>query len=91
MVTLNRPATMNASIPKKARYNQGTNAIQELAVTDVDGQMKSAVMTPAIEKRENLATLSMTDRKIKELNRVSAGFQLSLRLKTSLHDDIFDS
>lgn len=69
MVTLNRPATMNASIPKKARYNQGTNAIQELAVTDVDGQMKSAVMTPAIEKRENLATLSMTDRKIKELNR----------------------
>lgn len=59
----------NAPIPKKARYLKGTNQIKELAVTDVAGLMKSAVMTPAIEKQENLATLSMTDRKIKELNK----------------------
>lgn len=58
------------SVPKKTRYVKGTNQIQELAVTDVDKHMKSAVLTPGVEKQENLATLSMTDRKIKELNKV---------------------
>lgn len=33
--------------------------------------MKSAVITPAAEKQENLAKLSMSDHQIKELNRVS--------------------
>ncbi|XP_065078114.1 deoxynucleotidyltransferase terminal-interacting protein 2 [Ochlerotatus camptorhynchus] len=61
--------TRGPSIPKKARYAKGTNQVQELAVTDVNKQMKSAVLTPAVEKQENLAALSMTDRKIKELNK----------------------
>ncbi|XP_058814688.1 uncharacterized protein LOC131678508 [Topomyia yanbarensis] len=43
--------------------------LKELAITDVDQHMKTAVITPATEKQENLATLSMSDRRIKELNR----------------------
>ncbi|XP_062547828.1 deoxynucleotidyltransferase terminal-interacting protein 2 [Armigeres subalbatus] len=62
------PTFINKYVPKEARYTKG-NAVKELAVTNVNQEMKSAVMTPAIEKQENLAVLSMTDRKIKELNK----------------------
>ncbi|XP_058451800.1 deoxynucleotidyltransferase terminal-interacting protein 2 [Malaya genurostris] len=47
----------------------GTAAVKELAATNVEQHMKAAVITPATEKQQNLTTLSMTERQIKEQNR----------------------
>ncbi|XP_055544424.1 deoxynucleotidyltransferase terminal-interacting protein 2 [Wyeomyia smithii] len=45
------------------------SGLKKLAETDVNEQLKSAVITAATEKQESLALLSMSDRQIKELNR----------------------
>uniref|UniRef100_A0A1Q3EZQ6 Putative rrna-processing protein fcf2 n=2 Tax=Culex tarsalis TaxID=7177 RepID=A0A1Q3EZQ6_CULTA len=64
-------ASKESTLLQKARYSSRMDAtsVQELALTDVDAHMKTAVVTPAIEKQKNLATLSMTDRQRKELDR----------------------
>ncbi|XP_055638097.1 deoxynucleotidyltransferase terminal-interacting protein 2 [Toxorhynchites rutilus septentrionalis] len=60
-----------ATVPtllRKTRF-AGTTAVEELTVTDVRHHMKAAVVTPAMEKHESLATLSMSERQLRELNR----------------------
>ncbi|XP_039449045.1 deoxynucleotidyltransferase terminal-interacting protein 2-like [Culex pipiens pallens] len=64
-------ASKESTLLRKARYSSRMEAVsvKELALTDVDAHMKTAVVTPATEKQKNLATLSMTDRQIKEQSR----------------------
>lgn len=65
-------ASKESTLLRKARYNSRmeTASVKELALTDVAAHMKAAVVTPATEKQKNLATLSMTDRQLKEQSRV---------------------
>uniref|UniRef100_A0A8D8JGK5 Deoxynucleotidyltransferase terminal-interacting protein 2 n=1 Tax=Culex pipiens TaxID=7175 RepID=A0A8D8JGK5_CULPI len=64
-------ASKESTLFRKARYSSRMEAasVKELALTDVDAHMKTAVVTPATEKQKNLATLSMTDRQLKEQSR----------------------
>ncbi|XP_039444673.1 deoxynucleotidyltransferase terminal-interacting protein 2-like [Culex pipiens pallens] len=64
-------ASKESTLLRKARYNSRveTASVKELALTDVAAHMKAAVVTPATEKQKNLATLSMTDRQLKEQSR----------------------
>uniref|UniRef100_A0A8D8ACB8 Deoxynucleotidyltransferase terminal-interacting protein 2 n=1 Tax=Culex pipiens TaxID=7175 RepID=A0A8D8ACB8_CULPI len=64
-------ASKESTLLRKARYRSRMEAssVKELALTDVDAHMKTAVVTPATEKQKNLATLSMSDRQLKEQSR----------------------
>ncbi|KAL1376196.1 hypothetical protein pipiens_017040 [Culex pipiens pipiens] len=64
-------ASKESTLLRKARYSSRMEAasVKELALTDVDAHMKTAVVTPATEKQKNLATLSMSDRQLKEQSR----------------------
>lgn len=65
-------ASKESTLLRKARYRSRveTASVKELALTDVAAHMKTAVVTPATEKQKNLATLSMSDRQLKEQSRV---------------------
>ncbi|XP_053693844.1 deoxynucleotidyltransferase terminal-interacting protein 2 [Sabethes cyaneus] len=52
------------------KNKQTLSNVKKLAETDVNEHMKTSVITEAVEKQENLAKLSMSDRQVKELNRV---------------------
>lgn len=52
-----------------SKQKKGGLGIQPIR-TNVQEEMKSAVLTPAIEKKENIARLAMSDTAIRKLNRV---------------------
>ncbi|XP_061517734.1 deoxynucleotidyltransferase terminal-interacting protein 2 [Anopheles gambiae] len=52
-----------------SKQKKGGPGIQPIR-TNVQEEMKSAVLTPAIEKKENIARLAMSDTAIRKLNRL---------------------
>ncbi|XP_058061648.1 deoxynucleotidyltransferase terminal-interacting protein 2 [Anopheles bellator] len=61
-----QPSTSKAASSKRRHVT----VANELNTTDVDKELRSSVLSPAIEKSENLARLSMSDKKLQHLNRL---------------------
>ncbi|KFB41123.1 hypothetical protein ZHAS_00008583 [Anopheles sinensis] len=62
-------ADTRASKSKGRSTNQGITQKNELNQTDVNAEMKSAVLTPSIEKKDNIARLGMSEAALRKLNR----------------------
>uniref|UniRef100_A0A182QDA8 Fcf2 pre-rRNA processing C-terminal domain-containing protein n=1 Tax=Anopheles farauti TaxID=69004 RepID=A0A182QDA8_9DIPT len=55
---------------KRAGKNHFVNPLKDLAKTNVESEMQKAVLTPSIEKKEDIARLAMSDSALRKLNRL---------------------
>uniref|UniRef100_A0AAG5DJP1 Fcf2 pre-rRNA processing C-terminal domain-containing protein n=1 Tax=Anopheles atroparvus TaxID=41427 RepID=A0AAG5DJP1_ANOAO len=62
-------ADTRAGTSKGMYTRRGITKENELNQTDVNAEMKQTVLTPGIEKKEDIARLGMKDDKLKKLNR----------------------
>uniref|UniRef100_A0A2M4AI08 Putative fcf2 pre-rrna processing n=1 Tax=Anopheles triannulatus TaxID=58253 RepID=A0A2M4AI08_9DIPT len=58
------------STSRMGSKNRRLTAANELNKTDVAKELRSSILTPAIEKRENLARFTMSDETLQHLNRL---------------------
>ncbi|XP_053673662.1 deoxynucleotidyltransferase terminal-interacting protein 2 [Anopheles nili] len=64
------PAKVQRKGTKDSSKRRKTAPNDELGRTDVEKELKSAILTPAIEKKEDIARLAKSDEAIRKLNRL---------------------